>query len=188
MGRESSRQQPHREAVGLVGVDLVGLALAEYLLAHGYDVTGFDIDPARCGGAGGTGRAGRLRPGRNRRSGPAGLPVARAHPSRNPGAGNRKRRRRTRQLGRDRGDPSASVSVGHELTERRPRKFLPEGVAPGERLGSGDRLKLGVASHLLLPNGECDGVPGHLCRVVDKAASMLALEKIGNVIAPPHLR
>jgi 3-hydroxyisobutyrate dehydrogenase-like beta-hydroxyacid dehydrogenase len=35
------------EPIGLVGIGLVGTALAEHLLARGYGVVGFDIDPSR---------------------------------------------------------------------------------------------------------------------------------------------
>lgn len=35
------------ERIGLIGLGLVGSALAERLLAHGYAVVGYDIDPAR---------------------------------------------------------------------------------------------------------------------------------------------
>jgi len=40
---------PRHETVGLVGVGLVGTALADHLLAAGHRVVGCDIDPARCG-------------------------------------------------------------------------------------------------------------------------------------------
>ncbi len=43
-----SRQDPHDEAIGVVGVGLVGLALAEHLITRGFHVVGFDIEPARC--------------------------------------------------------------------------------------------------------------------------------------------
>jgi len=46
-----------REDVGLIGIGLVGSAIAEHLLARGYGVVGYDIDPARCAAlsrAGGT--------------------------------------------------------------------------------------------------------------------------------------
>lgn len=36
------------ERVGLVGLGLAGTAIAGRLLVEGYDVVGFDIDPARC--------------------------------------------------------------------------------------------------------------------------------------------
>ena len=34
--------------IGLIGVGLVGTALAERLLAAGHQVTGFDLDESRC--------------------------------------------------------------------------------------------------------------------------------------------
>ncbi len=37
-----------KETIGLVGIGLVGTALAEHLLARGFGVVGFDVDPARC--------------------------------------------------------------------------------------------------------------------------------------------
>lgn len=49
--------------VGLIGIGLVGTALAEKLLASGWQVVGYDIDPARCrhleklGGTAGSGPA-----------------------------------------------------------------------------------------------------------------------------------
>ena len=36
------------DMIGLVGLGLVGTAIAERLLAAGFDVVGFDIDPTRC--------------------------------------------------------------------------------------------------------------------------------------------
>jgi len=36
------------QPVGLIGIGLVGTALAEHLLAAGHTVVGFDIDPAKC--------------------------------------------------------------------------------------------------------------------------------------------
>jgi 3-hydroxyisobutyrate dehydrogenase-like beta-hydroxyacid dehydrogenase len=35
------------ETVGIIGLGLVGSALAERLLSHGFEVVGFDVDPAR---------------------------------------------------------------------------------------------------------------------------------------------
>ena len=37
-----------KEAIGLIGIGLVGTALAENLQADGYPVIGYDIDPKRC--------------------------------------------------------------------------------------------------------------------------------------------
>jgi 3-hydroxyisobutyrate dehydrogenase-like beta-hydroxyacid dehydrogenase len=37
-----------REAIGLIGIGLVGAALAENLLARGFAVVGYDLDPRRC--------------------------------------------------------------------------------------------------------------------------------------------
>ncbi len=37
-----------REPIGLIGVGLVGTALAEQLLAHGHLVMGYDVAPAQC--------------------------------------------------------------------------------------------------------------------------------------------
>ncbi|MBT3361236.1 MAG: NAD(P)-dependent oxidoreductase [Rhodospirillales bacterium] len=37
-----------REDIGLIGIGLVGSAIAEHLLARGYGVVGYDIDPACC--------------------------------------------------------------------------------------------------------------------------------------------
>ena len=34
--------------IGLIGIGLVGTAIAECLLAGEFDVVGFDIDSARC--------------------------------------------------------------------------------------------------------------------------------------------
>ncbi len=42
-------QTGKHEVVGLIGLGLVGSAIAENLLARGYHVVGFDIDPAQCG-------------------------------------------------------------------------------------------------------------------------------------------
>ena len=36
-----------KETIGLVGIGLVGTALAERLLAGGFDVVGYDIDASR---------------------------------------------------------------------------------------------------------------------------------------------
>lgn len=36
------------ETIGLIGIGLLGTALGERLLAHGFNVIGFDLDPARC--------------------------------------------------------------------------------------------------------------------------------------------
>lgn len=41
-------QQHSGMRVGLIGIGLVGSALADILLAQGYRVTGYDIDPERC--------------------------------------------------------------------------------------------------------------------------------------------
>jgi phosphoglycerate dehydrogenase-like enzyme len=38
----------HPSRVGLIGVGLMGSALAERLTAHGLNVVGYDIDPDRC--------------------------------------------------------------------------------------------------------------------------------------------
>jgi len=37
-----------KEQIGLIGIGLVGTALAKNLLSNGFSVAGFDIDPARC--------------------------------------------------------------------------------------------------------------------------------------------
>jgi 3-hydroxyisobutyrate dehydrogenase-like beta-hydroxyacid dehydrogenase len=37
-----------KEQIGLIGIGLVGTALAENLLGNGFSVVGYDIDPARC--------------------------------------------------------------------------------------------------------------------------------------------
>ncbi len=38
----------HNQTVGLIGIGLVGSALAERLLAHGYSVLGYDLAPRQC--------------------------------------------------------------------------------------------------------------------------------------------
>ena len=37
-----------KEPVGLIGIGLVGSALAENLLGAGYSVIGYDVEPGRC--------------------------------------------------------------------------------------------------------------------------------------------
>jgi len=41
-------QDSHPKPIGLIGIGLVGAALAERLLAHGHDVIGYDIAPPQC--------------------------------------------------------------------------------------------------------------------------------------------
>ncbi len=38
----------HNQTIGLIGIGLVGAALAERLLAHGYTVLGYDLAPPQC--------------------------------------------------------------------------------------------------------------------------------------------
>ena len=37
-----------KNQIGLIGIGLVGTALAENLISAGYPVVGFDIDPDKC--------------------------------------------------------------------------------------------------------------------------------------------
>lgn len=39
------KKDPERESIGLIGLGLMGSAMGERLLAHGFPVLGFDIDP-----------------------------------------------------------------------------------------------------------------------------------------------
>lgn len=45
---ERIRGSGSKEDIGLVGIGLVGSAIAQHLLARGYGVVGYDLDPSRC--------------------------------------------------------------------------------------------------------------------------------------------
>jgi 2-hydroxy-3-oxopropionate reductase len=39
---------PEKEAIGVIGIGLVGTVLAEQLRAYGHPVIGYDVEPAQC--------------------------------------------------------------------------------------------------------------------------------------------